>query len=394
MKNIGVYLSREPRSGGVFQYTQSILTALDALDKNEYRVTAFFVQDLWEPYLLQFAFQRQKIYQNPRWKTLPARILRRICLLCHIDLRYIRKIYASMNYISRQIDKHQLDFLVIAGQDGLAIELATPCISVMHDLMHRYENFPETASPQEIKSRELLYRNMCAASRMIFVDSELGKKQAIASYGEQYADKFVVMPFTPPMYLFESDDVEDVPRLPEKFFFYPAQFWLHKNHKNLLLAMSELQKQGICVQTVFVGSKKNGYDDVLQTIQEHQLERQVKILGYVSDGVMRTLYRRARAMIMPSFFGPTNIPPLEGMAMGCPVAVSRVYAMPWQVGDAGLTFDPRDIHEIADVLKRLWEDDGLCMLMAAKGKERAKYFSQEHFNERFCKAIERVGKRM
>lgn len=390
MKNIGVYLAMEPYMGGSFQYARSILAALDALDKNAYQVTAFFVQDLWELYLAQFTFRRQKIYLDPRWKMLPARILRRICRLCHIDFFHIRNIYAAISSVSRQIDKHKMDILVMAGQDGMAVELATPCISIMHDLMHRYETFPEASSPDQIESREFLYRNMCAASQMIFVDSDLGRQQAIESYGEQYTDKFVVMPFTPPMYLFESNDIDEDIRLPEKFFFYPAQFWKHKNHKNLLLAMDELRDCGVRVQMIFVGSAKNGYDEVLQIIQEHHLEEQIEILGYVSDDVMRTLYQKARAMIMPSFFGPTNIPPLEGMAMGCPVAVSRVYAMPWQVGDAGLTFDPHDVHEIADVLRRLWEDDGLCRLLIEKGKERAKYFSQERFNQRFREAIKRL----
>ena len=392
MINIGVYLAMEPYMGGSFQYAQSILAALDALDKSTYQVTVFFVQNLWESYLVRFDFQRQKIYPVPRWRTLPARILRRLCLLWRIDLLRIRKIYAIVNPVSRQIDKQQLDFFVLAGQNGLAVEIKTPCISIMHDLMHRYETFPEASSPEQFESRELLYRNMCAASQMVFVDSDSGKQQAIESYGEQYADKFVVMPFTPPMYLFESNDINEDIQLPEKFFFYPAQFWKHKNHKNLLLAMSELRDCGVRVQMIFVGSAKNGYDEVLQIIQEHHLEEQVEILGYVSDNVMRTLYQKARAMIMPSFFGPTNIPPLEGMAMGCPVAVSCVYAMPWQVGDAGLTFNPHNVHEIADVLKRLWEDDELCRLLIEKGKDRAKYFSQERFNERFRKAIGQIVK--
>jgi len=81
------------------------------------------------------------------------------------------------------------------------------------------------------------------------------------------------------------------------------------------------------------------------------------------------------------------ISPLEGVAMGCPVAVSRVYAMPWQVGEAGLTFDPKSVDEITDTLEKLWLDDDLCKILAEKGKERAKYFSQERFYERFQKAI-------
>lgn len=46
---------------------------------------------------------------------------------------------------------------------------------------------------------------------------------------------------------------------------------------------------------------------------------------------MPEFYRRARRMVMPTYFGPTNIPPLEANALGCPVAVSKVYGMPEQL---------------------------------------------------------------
>ena len=56
MISIGVYLAMEPYMGGSFQYAQSILAALDALDKSTYQVTVLYVQDLWESYLLNFEF--------------------------------------------------------------------------------------------------------------------------------------------------------------------------------------------------------------------------------------------------------------------------------------------------------------------------------------------------
>ena len=57
-----------------------------------------------------------------------------------------------------------------------------------------------------------------------------------------------------------------------------------------------------------------------------------------------------------------------------------------QIGEADLTFVPKIVDEIADTLEKLWMDD-LCKILAEKRKERAKYFSQERFNERFQKAI-------
>ena len=50
----------------------------------------------------------------------------------------------------------------------------------------------------------------------------------------------------------------------------------------------------------------------------------------------------AHARIYPTFFGPTNPPP-GGVCIGCPVAVSDIYGMREQVGDAALLFDQRSV---------------------------------------------------
>lgn len=43
----------------------------------------------------------------------------------------------------------------------------------------------------------------------------------------------------------------------------------------------------------------------------------------------------------------------EAMALGCPVAVSNKYAMPEQVGGAGLLFNPDMPEKIADCIRKL-----------------------------------------
>ena len=147
-------------------------------------------------------------------------------------------------------------------------------------------------------------------------------------------------------------------------------------------------------ELVLAGTKYNGYEETVDLIRRKNLQGQVHILGYVSDDTMKYLYSNARAMIMPSFFGPTNIPPLEAMALGCPCAVSNVYAMPDEIGDAGLIFNPNHVNDIADVIEKLWTDDALCRNLAQRGKNQVKKFSQEQFNKRFQKAAEETLKRI
>jgi len=389
-KKIGVYLSVPPYVGGSFQYNQSILEAMNSLNHNEYDVFVLYRELLWEEYLQGFNFN--KIYvPYHKWLNILGGAGIRLFTYLNYDVAAIRKIYSKIHTVSRQIDALNLDLVIFPAQEMLPAIVKTPSIAVIHDLMHRYEKFPEISSAKEYRTREYNYRNMCKSAKKIFVDSIIGKQHAIECYGEKYRNKICIMPFTPPLYLFEETVPEEneIKEIPEKFIFYPAQFWQHKNHKNLLLAVNLLKQQGVGdFQLLLVGSKKNGYAEAVSIIEQHKLQSNVKILGYVSDQMMRYLYKHARAMVMPSFCGPTNIPPLEAMAMGCPVAVSNVYGMPDQIGDGGILFNPCNIQEIADVLKKLWEDDDLCNSLSCKGLERSKKFSQVYFTCNFKQYIE------
>lgn len=114
------------------------------------------------------------------------------------------------------------------------------------------------------------------------------------------------------------------------------------------------------------------------------------MLGFVDDGNISYLYRHATAMVMPSYFGPTNIPPLEAMALGCPVAVSKKYAMPEQVGDAGLLFAPDSPQEIADCIERLWVDESLRNKLRARGYRRIKRWTRREFGKKLCKVMNAI----
>lgn len=386
MKKIGVYLGNEPYCGGAFQYNQSILEALAVLDKNEFDIIAIYKDKLWEGYLRKFQFRNVRLLHS-RWFNILSAVVKKILYKNNILYCRFKKFFSYIDILSIQIDRLKLDLVIFPSQEIQAAFQKTPAISVVHDLMHRYECFPELCEDGIAKGRDIAYLNMCESSKGIFVDSNVGKQHVIECYGRKYESKIFILPFTPPAYLFQAEAEKPCCELPDKYFFYPAQFWKHKNHENLIKAINLLANKGIFINFVFVGSKKNAYNDVCMLIEHFNLQNQVYILGYVSESSMKYLYEHARALVMPSFLGPTNIPPLEGMAMGCPVAVSNVYGMPEEVGSAGLVFDPHSVGDIANCLERLWLDDKLCDELAKAGYVRSEFFKQEKFNERLEEAI-------
>ena len=125
-------------------------------------------------------------------------------------------------------------------------------------------------------------------------------------------------------------------------------------------------------------------------ITENGLEENVIIKGFVSNEQIIYLYKHAVGLIMPSYFGPTNLPPLEAMALGCPVAVANNYAMPEQVGEAGLLFHPDAPEEMADCILKMWKDEKLREEMIIKGYKRVDAWKAEDFEREFVKTVDRI----
>src|SRR6185312_924610 len=92
----------------------------------------------------------------------------------------------------------------------------------------------------------------------------------------------------------------------------------------------------------------------------------------------------------PSFFGPTNIPPLEAMSLGCPVASSYVYAMRERLGDAALYFAPDSVEQMVDCIGRLWSDDDLCRRLVERGRARAARWNVHAFHRELQDVVRRL----
>jgi len=383
MKKIGLYLDSVV-GGGVYQYNLSILNAVKYLSKNGFETVITYSNDDWGEYLNQ---------ENIKSKRISHTLLSKIFFQTHYPLSIWRKISPYLDKFSKNFINEKCDLWIFPSQDVWSYSLPIKTMVTVHDLMHRYEErFPETTSKQMFNIRERHYSKISEYAKSILVDSKGGQNQMTESYGTD-TRKIFTLPYIPPQYLFKNYNdinVRQIYCLPKKYFFYPAQFWLHKNHMALIEATSIIKKQYPDIYFVFVGSKKNGYESIINLQQKLNVSNNIRILDYVPNEHMSNLYKEARGMIMPTFYGPTNIPPLEAMASGCPVAISNIYAMPEQIGKAGLLFDPNSVNEIVSMMIRLWTDDDLVEKLRKLGYQKSKNWQQIQFNKKIFNIINQV----
>jgi len=379
VKKIGIFLGSDPGSGGMFQYSLAVLEALSALPRDRYEIVAAFFCQSWKSYIAPLGVRPMPLGATGREPLTLGGLWRSACL----PAGFWRKHLSRFDPVVCAIQNENCDLWFFPAQDHWSYMTPVSAVTTIHDLMHRYEpQFPEVSRWGRYFLREYRFSNICQYANVVLVDSHVGGKHVTASYGLT-PDRLFSLPYLPPRYIYNFETPEDFDakyKLPSRFLFYPAQFWLHKNHDRLLRAVANVKRTCPDIFLVLTGSKRYEYQTLTRRVAEYDLRNHVMFTGYVPDVYLPEFYRRARALVMPTFFGPTNIPPLEAFVLGCPVAVSNVYGMSEQVGDAALLFQPDSVQDIFDVIVKLWTDDQLCKDLINQGNKRAERWGQSQFN--------------
>ncbi|MGC2063693.1 MAG: glycosyltransferase family 1 protein [Thermodesulfovibrionales bacterium] len=386
--NIGIMATVNPSVGGGYQYLITMMNSLKSVDTAGHHFFVFYTDPDFPA----------SDYDTGNWhafrisgeKPLPD-IFRKVVKLLFPAYRpaYFRKKYEDLR-------KCRLDLLIDATTCLVGYYSEIPYIFTVHDLMHKYyKNLPEIRFHDRLL-RDIIYSRVATRARVVLVDSQRGKKDVMKFY-KIPAERISILSTAPSEEFFDVMSDQDINRilgkfhLPHEYIYYPAQFWHHKNHMALLQAMKTLQiKYNYRMPAVFTGSDKGALADVLNKAEELGLGGMVHYLGYVSEEEKVALYRKARALVMPTFFGPANIPVWEAFASGCPVLTSDVHGISEQVGDAGLLFDPKSPDDIAEKLQTLLMDNQLRENIVRAGYEKIRDLTPERHGRAILDIIHRA----
>ncbi|MCZ2132339.1 MAG: glycosyltransferase [Bacteroidetes bacterium] len=302
-----------------------------------------------------------------------------------------------------------IDILLFAAPEMISFESGLPYLMPFHDLQHRIQpHFPEVSALGTWQWREYLFGNGAKFADGILVDSETGKEDVLNYYGNYIsAEKLFVLPlppaYTPEKSTITPEKISEIKvkyRLPERYFFYPAQFWAHKNHARLIQSLHILRSRyGIDATLALVGSRTGGEQEAREKIYEiamhlaEQLGVQdlCRYLGYVPDEDMPLLYAGATALVMPTMFGPTNTPVSEAWGLGCPVITSDIRGIREHAGEASLLADPNSADAIAETIYLIMSDDALRNDIIRRGKKKYAEYNPEHFAVKLNAAIDQTA---
>jgi glycosyltransferase involved in cell wall biosynthesis len=176
-----------------------------------------------------------------------------------------------------------------------------------------------------------------------------------------------------------------------KYLLYVGDIRPYKNLERNLEAFARLNLRDF---KLVIGGKKDTryYSKLERKVNQLSLKDKVIFWGYVSGEDLPHLYSEASALVFPSLYEGFGLPPLEAMACGCPVIVSKTASLPEVCGEAAYYVDPHSVESIAGGISKVLNDESLRDTMIQKGFERVKLFSWENAANKVLKVFEEVLK--
>lgn len=364
---VGIFIGeiQDEKMGGSCTFQNTILKEL-SLQKTNHQIFIFYInskkifEDKENLHFINLDFEGRKFFQN---KT-----------------KYRNDIF------NQKLLKNKIEFLWFLVPAHYAVKV--PYAFTVWDLAHRAQPyFPEVSlSGWDFDKRDNFYKTAIPRASYVITGNDEGKRE-IETFFNYPPELIRKIPFVTPHFFLEDQSAQNFDDTilaqnnleKNKYLFYPAQFWPHKNHIRIVKALEILKKENINLKVAFVGSDKGNKCYIQEQVAKYNLENDVKFLGFVSQAQLASLYQHAFAMTYLSMLGPNNIPPLEAMGLGCPVICSDAKGMEEQLGDAAIFFASSNANELAQKIKLLLQDEMLRNKLIAKGRQLASSLSADQY---------------
>ncbi len=167
----------------------------------------------------------------------------------------------------------------------------------------------------------------------------------------------------------------------------------HKNYPRLLQAFASLRRRNAIPHELHIAGADADLTaaDLRNMAQRLGVGDAVKLLGPVPHDRISPLYQQADALVYVSFAETFGHPPLEAMALGCPVIASNTTSIPEITGDAAELVNPTDVQAIASAIERVVTQPRRRAALVARGRQRAPDFTWPRTAERLLAVLEEVA---
>ena len=133
---------------------------------------------------------------------------------------------------------------------------------------------------------------------------------------------------------------------------------------------------------------KNYFLEINKYIKANFTTNKVFTFPNLDSNLLPDLYKNSELYVFTSYCEVFGLTSLEAMSQKIPVVISNRSALPEINGDAAVYFDPDDIDEIKDSLKKVLIDKQLKQKLIDNGNRQLKKFNNRENIKKTIKIIE------
>jgi glycosyltransferase involved in cell wall biosynthesis len=311
------------------------------------------------------------IYQNRYLEGLPRRAIKGR-LFDRFPPKSTRAILAYNKWASRRlITAWQPDVVheTYFSPESAVPSGVAPVVLTVYDMIH--ELYADEFGPSDNTSR--FKRAAVGRADHVICISHNTKSDLIDRFGTDPSKISVVHLGVQPVL---APDPATLAALDNKkpYFLYVGTRRGYKNFSGLLDAYAQSDRLRSSFDIIAFGG--GAFDNSeLQELTAHGFNPgQVRQIDG-GDNQLAALYQRAAALVYPSKYEGFGLPPIEAMAMQCPVLSSDSSSMPEVIGDAGCYFDANSRDSIIYAMETLVESPTKIASLKKAGFERHKVFT-------------------
>lgn len=252
------------------------------------------------------------------------------------------------------------------------------------------KRLPEFFSADELRAREAQHRSYFTDFRHLVFSSNAAQADFEEFYPEAMVQKYVVhfATFEPMQPNLAPAAVLSRYELPERFFYCPNQFWIHKNHDTVIDAVKLLKDRGIEIVVAFSGKEHDhrapDHSERLRNkVTQWGLSENVRFLGFIPREDQMVIFRHATCIVQPSLFEGWSTVIEDAKSVSQYVIASRLPANVEQAEENIEFFDATDSAALAALLEKYTE-----AAPARKALDYGKY--QQEFADSFMGVVHSV----
>ena len=359
-QRIGILIDSNSNAAGSFTYSMYMTKYLINFLSNKYEIS-LYITDKSSFNILQSEFKVKPTYFKASYMD--------YFLIAIADLFNLKLLKKSK--LDKILKNDQIGLLIFTSPSFLStLVRSSNFIYCIWDMCHINNiEWPEIRETNQHQMRNSLYSSTLNRATFLIVDSQETKYEINDRY-RYPKDKSFVMPLGTfnPRKSTEDRQNSKLLDLPDKYFYYPAQYWRHKNHAKLIMAFKKFVHLHPEYHLIFSGKDFGCKSEIIKIVNESILQEKILLLDYVSNNQKDELMKSSQGLIFPSYFGPTNIPPQEAWTFEIPVALSNIHSKHY-IGDAALLFNPSDVNEIFESMENLIDED-IKKRLIKSGKNR------------------------